>query len=474
MASRGAPPNILFLLTDQQRPDWLGSNPDVPVETPTLDRIAERGVRFTDAICPSPVCNPSRASIASGYEYDRCGVPGNSVDFDPQARQPLARRLRDDGGYHTMGCGKYDLTTEFPFGRDGDPENDAWGYDDAVFNPAKINTVWRIRDDPDGTPRDPYTIYLDEQGWLDVHVDDYLDRHEQGWWTATDPTPLPDETYYDNWITRQGLKLIENSPADEPWFLQVNFQNPHHPWDITEEMHDRYRSPDVSFPSPEHSDLDISEETHQEVRRNYASMVDHLDESVGRFIDCLRERDELDNTLVVVSSDHGEMLGDYGQWQKLSPLQMSIGVPLIAAGAGVTAQPPRDEPATILDLHDTFLDVAGVSQLPATDSRTLLPALADEASYSPRDVVYSGLGPWRLVYDGRYKLIEGYDPVKRRGGEYESMIVDPVEARRLQYDRDRLLFDVTENEHHDLAADHLGVVERLHEELVRIRDREPE
>ena len=203
-------------------------------------------------------------------------------------------------------------------------------------------------------------------------------------------------------------------------------------------------------------------------------MVDHLDESVGRFIDCLRERDELDNTLVVVSSDHGEMLGDYGQWQKLSPLQMSIGVPLIAAGAGMTAQPPRDEPTTILDIHDTFLDVAGVSQLPATDSRTLLPALADEASYSPRDVVYSGLGPWRLVYDGRYKLIEGYDPVKRRGGKYESMIVDPAEARRLQHDRDRLLFDVTENEHHDLAADHLGVVERLHEELVRIRDREPE
>jgi len=474
MSAQQESPNILFLFTDQQRPDWLGSASDIPVETPEIDRLADQGVQFTDAICPSPVCNPSRAAIASGYEYDRCGVPGNSVDYQPRTRTTLASRLRDEGGYHTMACGKFDLTTDFPFGRSGRPDTAAWGYEDARFNPAKINTVWSVRDDPDRAPQDPYTAFLQEEGWLDAHADDYIDRHEQGWWTATEPTPLPDEVYYDNWITEQGLKLLEDAPTDQPWFLQVNFQNLHHPWDITEGMHQWYRSPDVTFPLPVHSDLDVDDKTHQEIRRNYAAMAEHLDACVGRFIDAVRTRGELENTLIVFSSDHGEMLGDYGQWQKLSPLQMSVGVPLIAAGAGVTAQAARDEPTTILDLHDTFLDVAGISQRTATDSRTLLPAFADEESYSPRDIVYSGLGPWRLVYDGQYKLIEGYDPAKRRGSDYEPMVVEPSEARRLQRTRDRLLFDVTENEHENLADEHPEIVERLHDQLVEIRDLDPE
>ena len=350
--SRISEPNILFLFTDQQRPDWLGTNPEVPVRTSNLDVLANRGTQFTNAVCPSPVCNPSRACIASGMEYDRCGVPANNVDY-PLNQLMYQQRLRDQAGYHVMGCGKFDLTYDFPLGLSGSHRIEQWGFSDATFNPALNNTVRRIEKDPNSEPRDPYTKYLEENGLLGEHIQDYQRRREEGRWTVTFPTPLSDEAYYDNWITRQGLDLLADAPDDKPWFLQVNFQNPHDPWDITERMHDLYREPDVTFPSPVASDLDISAETHQEVGRNYAAMIEHLDECVGRFLNTLEERGELKEILIVFSSDHGEMLGDHEQWQKLSPLQASVGVPLIIAGPDVVSMPLREPPATILDLHAT-------------------------------------------------------------------------------------------------------------------------
>jgi len=93
-------PNVLFVFTDQQRPDWFEWT-DVPVRTPTVAALADRGVRFDDAVCPSPVRHPCRAAIATGYEYDRCGVPGNGVDL-PLDRPILYRRLRDEAGYLTI------------------------------------------------------------------------------------------------------------------------------------------------------------------------------------------------------------------------------------------------------------------------------------------------------------------------------------------------------------------------------------
>ena len=452
------PPNILFLFADQYRPDWLGTNPDVPVRTPNIAELAERGTQFTNAVCPSPVCNPSRACLASGYEYDRCGTPANNVDF-PLSQTTLYERLRDEAGYHVMGCGKFDLTSDFPLGLSGDHGVHRWGFTDAIFNPALNNTVRRVRGDPNREPRDPYTAHLENEGLLETHVEDYERRWGAGSWETTFPTPLPDEAYYDNWITRNGLALLDDAPDDQPWYLEVDFQNPHHPWDITEEMHGWYRDPDVTFPDPVDCDLPVSSKAHQEIRRNYAAMVEHLDRCVGRVMERLDARGELDNTLVVFSSDHGEMLGDHGQWQKLSPLQMSVGVPLVCAGPCVANQDPVDDPATILDLHATFLDVAGLNAGPV-DSRSMVPVLTGNDSV-PRDVVYSGLSSWRMVYDGTHKLIKGYDPDLRRGGTYEPMMSAPENTRRRQAERDVILHDVPVSETENIAAEHPALVEEL-------------
>lgn len=467
-------PNILFICTDQQRPDWFSWNEDIPVRTPNAAELADGGVRFDDAVCPSPVCNPCRASIASGREYDRCGSPGNSVDYPIYRRTTLYEQLRDNANYHVIGCGKFDLCSNYPFGlsgRAGRYDIEEWGFSDAVFNPALNETVHRTDFDPDTDPTGPYTRYLSEHDLLTEHIEDYQRRREaEDPWTVTVPTPIPQEHYYDNWITRQGQSLIENAPEDQPWFAQVNLQNPHHPWDITDEMHGWYRDPDIEFPNPVNSDLDVTPEEHQEVRRNWAAMVEHLDKCLGRLIDTVEKRGELEDTVVIFTSDHGEMLGDHGQWQKLSPLHASIGVPLIAAGPTIESRKPVHSPVTTLDLTATFLDWAGGGRLPDTESQSMAPFLEGESENTPREVVYSGLSYWRMVYDGKYKLIKGYDHSKRKGGEFEDMVVHPDRARWAQYERETILHDVPESESENIADENPEKVAELEAELNAIQN----
>jgi len=234
-------------------------------------------------------------------------------------------------------------------------------------------------------------------------------------------------------------------------------------------MHGWYRDPPVEFPAATNGDPDVAVWDHRGVRRNYAAMVEHADRCVGRLLDALDERGEREETLVVFASDHGEMLGDHGQWGKLSPLQASLGVALVAAGPGVADQPPCGGPTTILDLHATILDCAGVDP-GDVDSRSLGPLLAGDRD-AGRDVVYSGLSSWRLVYDGRHKLVRGYDPALRRGSAYEPMCVAPGNARRRQREREPVLHEVAESETENLAGERPEVVADLTRTLETIRDR---
>ncbi|MDP6778646.1 MAG: sulfatase-like hydrolase/transferase [Candidatus Latescibacteria bacterium] len=464
-------PNILFVLTDQQRGDWYGTNPDVPVRTPSMDALGERGVLFTNAVCPSPLCVPSRACVASGLEYERCGVPSNDA-YWPDGRPSYHRALRDQAGYHVMACGKFHIgnnqsgkPAEFHWGLDGRRLMDEWGLSDCLFNAGKNQATILVRNNPEGTPQDAYMAYLHQHGWMDAHIEDYVRRNTEGVWTATFPTELPDEVYFDSWITRNALELLDRAPSGDPWYLEVDLQNPHHPWDITEEMHALYRDPLVDFPQPTEPDEDVSPEIHNEVRRNYAAMLEHLDGCLGRLLDRLRERGDLDNTLVLFSSDHGEMLGDYGQWQKISPLQASIGVPLAIAGPGVARLRLCDAPVTTVDLPATFLDLAGASPMEDVDSRSMARYLSGETD-THRDVVYSGLGSWRLAFDGRYKLVQGYDPERRRGGDvWEPWSVDPLEAARLRQERPAILYDVQTSEGLNVARRHPDIVDRLTDAL---------
>ena len=417
-----ARPNVLFLFPDQLRHDWAGLDASVPVRTPHLDALRARGVAFTNAVCPSPLCSPSRACLALGVEYDASPVRGNADNL-PLDRPTVYGLLRDSG-YHVMGCGKFDLNKgdciagRNAWGADGKRNLTEWGFSDGINNEGKYDGVNSGRE----MPRGPYMHYLEERGTRDAHVADFAARDA----LSAFPTPLSDDDYCDNWVGRNGLDLLDAAPSDQPWFLQVNFTGPHNPWDITTDMRRLYAG--IQFPPPTPCP-EPHRRAHQEVRRNYASMVENIDAWVGRYMGELERRGELDNTLVVFSSDHGEMLGDRERWGKGTPYQPSVGVPLVIAGPGVARGVVRREPTTVLDLAATFLAWAGIPSPDDMDSVSLAPALQRDGPNS-RDVVLSGLGDWRIAFDGRWKLIVRQDAPD----ELYDLHTDPQELDGLPLD----------------------------------------
>lgn len=463
----GGRPNLLLVFPDQLRPDWTSLNPAVAVRTPHLARLAREGMRFERAYCPSPLCAPSRACLAQGRAYGSTGVWSNGDD-NPDGVRTFYQGLRE-AGYRVACIGKADLRKKsYDWGPDGLHRVGErvyfreWGFTDGFDSEGKIDVVLGVQKQRRlGLPLNPYAGMLERRG--DGSLKTYL-----GWYRAfrsarlgpgnyayTTPCALPDPAYNDNWVGANALGLLEEElPAGRPWFLQVNFPGPHNPEDITPSMAAWTRG--RSYPQPIANDQ-LAPEAHVRIRRNYSAMVENIDRWLGRFLEALERRGERDRTLVVFSSDHGEMLGDHDRWGKTVPYQASASVPLVVRGPGVPPGSVHAKVATTLDLSATFLDFAGAPVPASMDSRSLRPALAGDPA-AGRSHVASGLGSWRLVCDGRFKLVSGFDPAARPSGPEQA-------AARVGAGRDApaLLFDLAADpdELENVAARHPDAVARL-------------
>lgn len=442
-------PNFLFLFPDQHRWDWLGLLGRVPVRTPNLDRLAQRGMRFNQCRTNSPLCAPARAALASGLRPSRNGVTNNGMSLPPG--QPTFFRDLRDAGYRVLASGKTDLSkhggTKTLDGRT--PEVLALGFTDIINQCGKwdaVNTGWP-------TPSDPYMAYLHEQTLAETHVLDYQRRNKMRR-DADHPvldtaaSPLPREACTDDFTGRQALRLLDEAPADEPWLLWVNFPGPHEPFDPPAELRERYDG--VDFPPPIDGERGQAQD-HPQLRRNYAAMIEGIDEWCGRLIAAVEARGELENTIIIYSSDHGEMLGDHGQWYKSVPYEASVHVPLIVAGPGVRQGETSAALVELIDIGATIADLAGVpasEAVPDRDARSFAGVLHGQAKDAEHRAVQSSeLHDWRMVTDGRWKLVVS-------GGGATG-----AEAVRL-YD-----LHADPNEQRSLVADHPQEVERLREHL---------
>lgn len=475
------PPNILLILTEHHRGDWTAFNPAVPVRTPTIEHLGRDGVFFSQALCPSPLCVPSRVCLAAGREYDHCDVIDNQQCY-PLHHETFYELLRREAGYHTMMCGKFDLVKPLhAFQRDGGrtfADHPAltrgwepaarewatsgdfmtrWGITDGIDNGGKYDGVGTYRKGKVG----PYLDYLEGRGLAEAHVRDYRRRS----WFSCRPCPLPDEAYCDNWIARQARALLERAPGDRPWFLQVNFNGAHNPWDITARMRADMDARDPRYPRPYKVPFFLRKR-HNKVRQNYSAQVENIDQLVGDLLDYLASTDQLAHTLVAYSADHGEMLGDHNQAGKRFPWHASANVPLAIHGPGVRPRGVVAAPVESLDLVGTFLDYAGVP-VPATmDARSLRAYLEGREDILPRETATSGFYGWRVAFDGRYKLVAGFAESRwklRFGGRYfqskrKKVAAEPVTLYDLQADP---------RETTDVAPDHPAVVERLLASLPR-------
>ncbi len=448
-------PNFLFFFPDQHRFDWVQWNQSVPVPTPNLAALRERGVSFTNAIVDSPVCGPSRACLASGSVYSRCGVASNRDNF-PADRLSYYKALRN-GGYHVMGCGKLDLhKRDYSWGLDGRGSMEAWGFSDMIDNGGKGGGASAYRSEPVG-PKDPYYAYLDsvepplgeawaedlrrlgEVKWNQFYWQETGDTRKdllkrETWWGETEPVSLPDEAYCDNWIARNGLELLGRAPDDKPWHLVLNFVGPHPPMDITASMESRFRGPDRvidAFPQPRGYDGPLPPEQHVRIRQNYAAMIENIDRWLGVFVDTLKDRGDYDNTVIVYSSDHGEMLGDKGLWGKSFPYQPSAGVPLCVAGPGIRQGFDSNAMASLIDLTATFMDYGEAGQLEYQDGQSIRPVLenvTDEHRGFSRSSLTFRERVWRFVQNERYKLVEGFGP---EGAQLFDRETDPNETENI-------------------------------------------
>jgi arylsulfatase A-like enzyme len=371
-------------------------------------------------------------------------VPSNGQDF-PLDQRTFYSLLRD-AGYHVAGCGKFDLhkATE-DWGLDGKRLLPDWGFSDGIDNAGKWDGWRNLK-----APTDPYNAFLQAEDLADVHYKDFATRRNGKGYSNTSPTPLPEHAYCDNWIANNGLNLLSKAPKGKPWFLQVNFSGPHDPMDITRQMERLCRG--RSYAQPNRCE-EFSPEVHVAIRQNYSAMVENIDRWLGTYLEAIDKRGELENTLIVFSSDHGEMLGDHTRWAKAVPYHPSVSVPLVVQGPGVKKGVATDALASVMDLAATYLDYGGVRRPDDMDSRSLRPLLEGKTQHH-RQQVLSGLYGWRMVWDGRYKLITGFDP--------DSGPREPEKPRTL-------LFDLTEDplENHDLTGEIPDKVQQLAVNLPR-------
>jgi arylsulfatase len=268
-------------------------------------------------------------------------VPGNRFDY-PLEQPTMYQRLRDSR-YHVMGCGKLDLHKKtLDWGLDGRRLLPEWGFGDGVDNAGKRDAIISGAE----TPKDPYMAMLYELQVARAHVDDFRKRRDS---SDTYPTPLPNHAYCDNWIGGNGLKLLDRAPRAKPWFLAVNFTGAHEPMDITASMERGCRG--RQFPRP-FGNTEFDDSTHTAIRQKYTAMVENLDEWLGKYLDALRSRGELDNTLTWCQATTAKCSAIRAAGVRRYRGKLRSGA-LVIAGPGVKRGRIVDAPATILDLTAT-------------------------------------------------------------------------------------------------------------------------
>jgi arylsulfatase A-like enzyme len=389
-------PNVLWICTDQQRFDTLGCYGNEFVETPNIDRLAERGVRFDRAYAQSPVCTPSRASFLTG-RYPRTTRTRQNGQSIPEGERLVTRLLADEG--YTCGlAGKLHLAPADP------TVEDRVRHAERRIDDGYAVVHWSH------ASRQPYPGNEYRADWLQEKGVEYEATPYEG--SDHVLTSMPAEHHQTTWCVEKALDFIEfgadryeldqfDRDPDEPWLFSVNVFDPHHPFDPPEASLERYldRLEEIPLPNYVEGELDdkplfqrdppgasdedqfpfeeMDADDHRLVRAAYWAMIDLIDDQVGRLLDALERTGQREETLVIFMSDHGEMLGDHGCYLK-GPFfyEPAVRVPLIASWPGqVEEGVESDALVELVDLAPTLLDAAGVDRPVGMQGDSLWPLL---------------------------------------------------------------------------------------------------
>jgi len=445
-----ARPNILFILTDQQRADMMGSYGDPVAKTPNTDRLAREGLQFDNCFCQAPLCMPARASMLTERYVRDHGVFQNTSVVHPTV--PTFLRALAAAGYHTAQTGKTHLYTHNPWdGRHMSAHRDkliAYGFAEPHETAGKEASL---------NVDSLYTDYLAEHGLLGTYRDyarsrsksqrDQLPGIEMHTAWSTDPLPLPLHAHPDVWLGNYTADWVRRYDRDAPFFLQVGFAGPHDPWDAPVEALEAFGSPDVPMPGsmepPEIPDsgplatylrimTDYSDTATMTpaaiaaARRAYYANMMMIDDSIGKIIAALEERGALDDTWIIYGADHGEMMGEHRMVKKMVFYEPAVRVPLILRPPGGVHGRRVPDLVELDDISATFRDIAG-APLPSSHARSLLPAFSGQSV--ARQVAISEAYGVAMFRTARHKLVVYEDTLEPM--QFFDLEADPLENRNL-------------------------------------------
>ncbi|RAH39473.1 sulfatase-like hydrolase/transferase [Halomonas sp. SL1] len=409
-------PNILFIMADQLRADYLACNGHPNIRTPNIDALAARGINFTRAYCQAPVCGPSRMSFYTGRYAASHGASYNNVPLRVDERT-LGDHLRPHG-YRVALVGKTHMKRDDEgMAHLGISPDSSRGVlvSQCGFEPFERDDG--LHPDQSADPDLRYNQYLRRQGYDSRNPwHDYANSAEDddgnilsGWHMrhCDRPIRVSEEHSETAYTTHRAMDFIDEA-GDTPWCLHLSYIKPHWPYMAPAPYHDMYGVEDIpdavrsaqeaASPHPvvgafmQHTESRefARDEVRQRVIPTYMGLITQLDDHIGRLMTFLEDRGQLDNTLIVVTSDHGDYLGDHWLGEKEMFHEPSARIPMIVVDPRRQADGTRgsrdDRLVEAIDLVPTFVDAAG------GDSQALDHRLEGR---SLQPVVHGQGGEWR-------------------------------------------------------------------------------
>ncbi|MDP0496077.1 MAG: sulfatase [Verrucomicrobiota bacterium JB024] len=375
-AQTGARPNVLFITIDDMN-DWTSVfDKDNPIQTPNLERLADRGAFFTRAYCSSPACNPSRASVMTGTRPHKTGIYGNSADWRGTLPDiPTLQRYFKDNGYFVCGAGKI-----FHHHQD-------WAFhDNASFDEYLMMAI--------NEPYPPEKLN---------GLPNYGSRN-------TDWGPWPEDIRKtaDYRTSEYAVRQLQQE-HDRPFFLNVGIYKPHSPFFAPQEYFDRYPTDALVMPPLLDGDREDLPEgarsvlkptdwywrgmmkaqlekpnAYRDYVRAYEACATFADEMIGKVIDALDKSPYRDNTIIVLWSDHGFHLGEKEHFEKFALWEKTTHIPFIIIAPGVTDPGTViGKPVDMTTIYPTLVELCGLEMPPHVDGFSLVPLLENPETDIP-------------------------------------------------------------------------------------------
>jgi arylsulfatase A-like enzyme len=398
--------NILFILTDQFRADCIGVMGNKHIYTPYLDELASESAVFMRAYSPSPTCVPARACLITGKYPENTGFYANEFITEWNFHDTMMEQLRN-GGYQTINVGKNHFK----------PQRKALGFE--------INKLYE-------TGPDENKLYSDYHQWLEhegkgLINDTAVDYNPNSW--VVMPWVHDKSLHPTEWTVTESIRQLKCKDPTRPFYLQCSFHRPHQPLDPPLDLFEYYHGMDLPGPvigewapkfekdtwSTTPFTARINSEKLKLAKKAYYAQITHIDSQIGKLISFLRKSRQYNDTMIVFTSDHGELLGDHNMFRKGPAMEGSARIPLIIkqAVSGRSQPDPcfKDTPVTLCDIMPTLLESAGIEPAYTMDGTSLMPVL--EGNNLEREFVfgenYRDMDPvkdgWCFVADNSSKYV---------------------------------------------------------------------